>query len=89
MLCEAPQGENEGFDLAGSASSCCFNCRFVLEEEFSWVGVSIVLQENSRVETWRPLELLELHQKRDAKASLVWLVLLLHPYVLAFLFIEI
>ena len=51
----APQGKNEGFDLASGASSGCFDCRFVLEEEFSGVGVSVILRENGRVESWWPL----------------------------------
>ena len=68
---EAPQGENKGFDLASCASTGCFDYRFILEEEFMWVGVSVVLWEDGRVEAWRPLELLEFHQKGGCRGLLV------------------
>ena len=87
VLCEAPQGKNEGFDLAGGTASGCFDCCFVFEEKFSWVGVSVILRENVRVEMWRPLELFELYQKKGAKASLLWLMLLLYYCILAFFFV--
>jgi len=87
VLCEAPQGENEGFDLAGGASSGCFNYRFVLEEEFSWVGVSVVLWEDGQVEAWWPLELFEFHRKRSDETSSVLPMLLLHHFVFTLFFV--
>ena len=59
-----PLEKNEGFDLAGDASSGFFDCRFVLVEEISWVGVSVMLREDDRFDAWRLLELFELHRKR-------------------------
>ena len=87
VLCEAPQGENEGFDLASGTSSGCFDRPFVLVEEFSWVGVTIILWEDGRVEAWWPLELFEFRRKRGAEASSVLPMLLLHHSVFAFFFV--
>lgn len=52
-----------------------------------WVGVSVVLPEDGRVEVWRPLKFFEFNGERGAKASTVPPVLLLHHYVLALFFI--
>ena len=43
MLSEALEREDKRFDFACRAASGCFDCRFVLEEEVFWVGVTIKL----------------------------------------------
>ena len=86
MLCEALQREDECFDFACRSTSRCFDGRFVLEEEFSWIGVSIILWENGRVEACRPLDLFEFHREGGAEASSVLPMLLLHHSVFAFFF---
>ena len=85
MLSEALQRKNECFDLACWTASGCFDCCFILEEEFFWVGVSVKLREDSWVEAWRPLELFEFCRKRSAKAFLR--PMLMWHYIFAFLFI--
>jgi len=55
VLSEALQRMNECFDLAGWTTSGCFDGCFVIEKEFFWVGVSVILREDSWVEAWRPV----------------------------------
>ena len=84
----APLEKNEGFDLAGDASSGFFDCRFVLVEEISWVGVSVILREDGRFDALRLLELFELHRKRGGcRGLLVVADAATASYVFAFFFV--
>ena len=83
-----PLEKNDGFDLAGYASFGCFDCRFILVEEISWVGVSVILREDGRFDAWRLLELFELHRKRGGcRGLLVVADAATASYVFAFFFV--
>ena len=92
VLSEALQRKDKCFYFASSATSGCFDCRFVLEKEIFWVGFLIELWENGRVEAWRPWELLEFY--REGRGGvLLWMKLLrtklMWYHVLAFLFVRV
>ena len=87
MLSEALKRKDECFDFACRAASGCFDGRFILEETIFWVGVSVELWENSRVEAWRPRELFELCRVGRGEA-LPRTKLMLH-HVLSFLFVRV
>ena len=92
MLSEAFERKDKRFDFACRATSGCFDCCFVLEEEIFWVGFSIELRENGWVESGRPRELFKFYGERSCevllRANLLRTKLMWHP-VLAFLVIRV
>ena len=92
MLSEAFERKDKRFDFALRATSGCFDCCFVLEEEIFWVGFSIELRENGGVESGRPRELFKFYGERSCevllRAKLLQMKLMWH-HVLTFLFIQV